>query len=296
MGVAAGIGLLGVSASSRAQPQTSVDLVELSVLVRDGKGQFIGDLEREDFVVKEGGKAVELKTFLEVSASGSTAVDEGRSMVVLLDDVTVPHPAIDSIKSIAAYLVSGSGPGDDVSVVRVNNSADEPYGDLLVALTRISEYRAGVGPYDGLRSREAFLKLIARVARRLEINGRNRKAIVCIGTQRICNIEEPLAAAPGSLRKDWVEAVSASARANASVYAVMGGRGRPAGRLVEATGGEVFGGPRDLRSEMDQIWADLSRHYLLGYWPTASERSLHSIRVEVNRKGARVVARRLRGN
>lgn len=292
--------VVGLAVSTDAQKKlelASIDLVELDVVVADRSGHAVLDLKKEDFEVKENGRIVELKTFGVASASGSTELDEGRSVVVLLDDVNTAPAATNSIKSIAAYFVTKSGPGDDVSVVRLSNRADEPYGDFRLALTRISEYQSGIVPYDPLRSTEDVLKLVASVSRRLEANGRRRKAIVCIGSQRICNIAEPIRHAPGSIWKDWVDALTATARANVSVYALTAGRGRfPGGGLVDATGGEVFGSHSDLRPSMDRIWADSSHHYLLGYWPGTTFKELHSIDVKVRRRGAHVLARKWRGN
>jgi hypothetical protein len=275
----------------------SVDLVELAVVVTDRSGRPVTGLQKEDFEVKDDGRVVELATFVAASASGSTELDQGRSVVVLLDDVSIAPVAADSIKSIAGYVVTRGGPGDDVSVIRLNNRTDEPYGDFELAISRILEYRAGVAPFDALRTTEDVLKLVANVSERLEANGRRRKAIVCIGSRRICNVDEPIASSRGTLRNDWVSAIGAAARANVSVYALIAARGRlPADGLVEATGGEVYASRSDLRPFIDRIWTGLSHHYLIGYWPPASTKQLHSVSVKVNRRGARVLARRWRGN
>jgi VWFA-related protein len=278
-------------------PSPSVDLVEIAVVVTDRNHRPVTDLRREDFEVKDDGEVVDIKTFLAASASGSTAVDDGRSMVVLLDDVTMGPAATDSVKTIAGYLVTRGGPGDEISVIRFNNRSDEPYGDFRAALERIGEYQGAVAPFDPLRSAEDMLRRVAAVSQSLEAYGRRRKAIVCIGSRRICNIEEPVSAAPGSLRRDWIAALGAAARANVSLYALVSARGRlPAGGLAEATGGEMFASRSDLTPFIDRIWQGLSHHYLLGYWPSASSRPLHSISVKVNRKDVRVVARKRRGN
>ena len=220
-------------------------------------------------------------------------------MVVVLDDVTLAPLATGSVRSIATQLMEKAGPGDDVSVVRFSNRADEPYGDLKVALMRISEYQAGqagVAPFDIVHSTEELLQLVARVSRRLEINGRRRKAIVCIGSQAVCNVVQPVRTARGSIWKDWVNAVDAAARANVSIYALMASRGwLPGLGLAYATGGEVFAGASDLRPSIDRIWRDMSYHYLVGYWPTGSSKEVHSINVKVRRAGARVLTRRWRG-
>jgi VWFA-related protein len=296
-GLATCVCVLAVSVLAQKDDRVpSVDLVELDVAVRDADGRPLTGLELKDFEVKEDGKVVELKTFRPVSASGSIELDEGRSMIVVMDGVAVPPAVTNSVKAIANYLVATSGPGDDLDVVRFNNRGDEPHGDLEVALTRISEYQIGRTPFEGLRSIEDMLRLITALAQRLEVNGYGRKAIVCIGSQVVCNILQPMRTAPGTLWKDWVAALDATARANVSVYALMASRGRmPGGGLAFATGGDVFGGSSDLRPFIDRIWRDLSRHYVVSYWPSGPSKELHSISVKVNRRGARVLARTFRG-
>lgn len=295
--ITAGLCTLALSGAAKQAVPASIDLVELAVVVTDGQRRPVLDLTRRDFEVREDGKPIDITTFLAASASGSREFDQNRSMVVVLDDVMMPYSATDSVKAVAGYLVGQGRVGDDISVVRVNKREDEPYGDLEVALTRISEYRGAMAPFDAIRTTEDTLKLIAGLANRLEPYGRRRKAIVCIGSQRICNVMEPSRSAPGSLRRDWITAVREAANANVSVYALTSGRGRlTGGGLVEATGGELFGSRSDLTPAIEQIWNDLSRHYLIGYWPTASSRDLHSISVNVKRSGVRVLARKKRGN
>jgi hypothetical protein len=254
-------------------------------------------LTREDFEIKEDGKAVDVKTFVAVSARGSTRLDDGRSMVVLLDDVGMGPAATKSIRVIATYLASLAGPGDDLIVLRLSNRDDEPYGDQALAFARIGEYQAGAARFDPFQSTQGVLKFITDVARRFEGAERRRKMVVCVGSSRLCNVRQPNRYSPGTIWMDWVDAVGSAARANLSVYALAANRGGFAGGgLVEATGGELFASSSDLRPAIERIWEDASHHYLLGYWPSGSSRELHSIGVKVARKGVRVLARKVRGS
>ena len=81
------------------------------------------------------------------------------------------------------------------------------------------------------------------------------------------------------------------------MYAVVPGRVRfRGGGIVEATGGQTVGGTNDLRPLIASVWRDSSVHYLVGYWPGAKVRRLHSIDVSVARRDVRVRARRQRGD
>ena len=100
----------------------------------------------------------------------------------------------------------------------------------------------------------------------------------------------------GDLSNGWLAAVSTAAQANVAVYAVVPGRLRfRGGGLVEATGGETFGGMTDLRPPIAEVWRDSTTHYLVGYWPGRKSRRLHRIEVTVSRPQLKVRARRQRG-
>jgi hypothetical protein len=135
------------------------------------------------------------------------------------------------------------------------------------------------------------------VSRKLESTGRRRKILVCIGAPQICSVTQPGRFGGGWLYEDWIDAVGAAARANLSMYALLAVPARQSGEsIVEVTGGTVFRNASDFRRMLDRIWQDAGHHYLLGYWPPASSKDLHSISVKLARKGVHVLARRQRGN
>jgi hypothetical protein len=82
---AVALAMLAASGGSaqKSAPQPSVDLVEIDVVVTDHSGQHVSGLRREDFEIKEDGKAVDIKTFTAVSSGGSTKLDDGRSVACL---------------------------------------------------------------------------------------------------------------------------------------------------------------------------------------------------------------------
>jgi hypothetical protein len=295
---AALVALLGVSSSAQKSRRfQNTDLVDIDVVVTDDDGRPVTGLKREDFEIREDGNPVALQTFIARSATDRDDDDSGRFMVILLDDVTMPRESVNAVKAIATYLVMQARPTDDLSVIRFRNLDDEPVGDARAALARISEYEGARVRYDPAGSPEDVLTLIATLSRKLESTGRRRKILVCIGAPSICSVTQPGGGNGGWFYEEWIEAVGAAARANLSVYAVLA---VPAGfsgeGIAAATGGTIFRRASDVRPMLDRIWQDASHHYLLGYWPPPSSKALHSISVKVARKGARVLARRLRGN
>src|SRR5262245_51852359 len=293
------LAMLAVSGGSAQKPTLgpSIDLVEIDVVVTDHHGQHVPGLKREDFEVKEDGKVVDIKTFMAVSAGGSTKLDDGRSMVVLLDDMGMSTMATTAIKALANYVAAFAGPGDEFSVIRLTNKRDEPYGDFDSAVGRIAEYQPSPVPFDGVQAVEDVLNTVKIVAQRFQDAGRRRKLLVCIGSPQVCNILEPRRWALRSMYQRWLETVAAAARANLSVYSLVSRRGGPSsGGLNEVTGGELFASTSDLKPAVRRIWEDASRHYMLGYWPSGSSKQLHSIQVKVAGKDRHVLTRRVRGS
>jgi hypothetical protein len=184
---------------------------------------------------------------------------------------------------------------DEVTVVRLNNRNDEPFGDRVESRARIAAFNAGTFPLD-YTTQQLSLERVAAIARQLETPDTRRKIIVCIGAPYVCNIQEPLRGSFGRLWPLWIEALTATSRANVSVYAIIPGRTRMAGGgLVEFTGGVVFANRFDLQPVLDQIKRDANHYYVLGYWPEGRARDLHKIEVKTTRKDAKVRVRRRRG-
>ena len=275
-------------------------LVELDAVVLDDADRPVAGLKQEDFQVKEDGHSVEIKTFDAVKDTPD-ARSLQRSIVLLLDDSGVGTGNTLPIQTIARMFVARMAAPDEFSVVRLSSRRDEAFGDRLEALLRISEYRSDALPFFGRETIENGLRAIAKVARTLEPIEHRRKALVCIGMSAICNVVEPASGRGSLLWRYWVDAVSASARSNASVYSLM-----PNGlssrvevardSMADVTGGEGFRNTNDIGRVIDIVRRDTGTYYLLGYWPPVSSKELHSIDVKVNKRGLHVRARSLRGS
>jgi VWFA-related protein len=273
-------------------------LVELDAVVLDDNDRPVAGLKQEDFQIKEDGHSVEIKTFDAVQDIPDRSPQ--RSIVLLLDDSGVGAGNTLPIQTIARMFVARMAAPDEFSVVRLSSRRDEAFGDRLEALLRISEYRSDALPFFGRETIENGLRAIAKVARTLEPIEHRRKALVCIGMSAICNVVQPSNGRGSLLWRYWVDAVSALARSNASVYSLM-----PNGlsnrvevardSMADVTGGEGFRNTNDIGRVIDIVRRDAGTYYLLGYWPPASSKELHSIDVKVNKRGLHVRARSLRG-
>jgi VWFA-related protein len=290
----------GQKASSH-RPRT--ELVELDAVVVDKNDQPVRGLRREDFEVKEDGRAVALTSFNEVSAAGIAGRADGRSLVLLLDDTGIGPTGTIIVQNIARLFLSRARPADAVAVVRLTHPDDEvvesPIGSLQIALDRIDEYRARSVPYFGRETIEESLQALTRVSKQLESIEHRRKVVVCIGRRSLCDLY--LEVPENSLVwPAWRDALIAAARANVSLYVVdpagVTGQVDLGDGVVEHTGGADFVRSNNFERAVDLIWDEAGHYYLLGYPPTARPRQLHSIRVKVKRRGLHVRARLNRGD
>ena len=298
---AAFVVLLGAAGSAqRPQPNpSSNDLVELDVIALDRDNRPVGDLRQEDFTIKEEGRPVELKTFAKVTALGSTQADDGRVVVLLMDDIGVPAAGTSPMQQIAPVVLAPMANGDELSVVRLSSRSDEAFGDFNTARDRIAGYRGGAQPFSFRDTPETVLKAIAKISRQLESIDHRRKVILCLGLPSVCDVSEPAMGGTSPIWPAWVAAITAAARANAAVYCVdptgtRGGLNVSGNGLVQLTGGRIFAHENNFVPAGEAIWQEAGHYYLLGYWPAASKRDLRSIDVSVARKGVKARARQRR--
>jgi VWFA-related protein len=298
----AGTCVLALSAAAGSQSPLSgsaASPVELDAVVLDKNDRPVHGLQQRDFQIKEDGRLVELTGFREVSAAGISGRDDGRSVVLLLDDNAVPLNATTIVQNIAKLFVSFARAFDTVSVVRLTHREDEAAGGLPAVLERIDEYRAGSLSFFGRDMRDDALQTVARVARQLEPMEHRRKVLVCIGAREVC---DPYFEVPENslLWKSWRDAITTTARANASVYVVSPsgviGRIDLGDGLADNTGGGVFVRSNDFERDARMIWDEAGHYYLFQYTPSGRRRDLHTIHVSIKRSGLRVRARRARGD
>ena len=296
LAMTAGLAGAPVSPQRGEADAPSVDLVEVDVVVVDKEGQPVHGLTQKDFSVKEDGRAVALTTFREVSSLDS-AEREPRSIIILLDDIVAPAVATQAMQIISRGVLRFADERDELAVVRLSREADEPYGDRRLAEERVKGFAAASAPFLGYVTQREALRRIAGLARQLEASEQNRKVLLCIGSPVVCNVDEPTKSSAFNTWDAWVDAMTASARANVAVYAIVPGRAvfRRNG-LVDHTGGELFAATYDVAPAVERILRDASNYYVLGYWPPAGkDKEIRSLNVKVDRRGVQVRARHRRG-
>jgi VWFA-related protein len=287
-----------VATSLHAVSSPRTTFVELDVVALDSEDHPVSGLRPQDIIIKEDGGPVAVTSFTEVAATGNGRGEDGRSLVLLLDD-TAPLVATRVVQNISTLFLSRAGLQDRVDIVRITHRADELTGNASMAADKLQEFRGGAASYFGRTPFDTMLQTLTRISRSLASIPHRRKAIVCIGHLTIC---DPYVRVPedSMVWHSWRNAISAAAQANASLYmvdagGVTGGVDLGSG-VVEATGGVAFVRSNNFERAANLIWEQLGHYYLLGYTPIATPHELHEINVSIPQSGVHALARNSRGD
>jgi VWFA-related protein len=279
-------------------PFTSkTNLVVVPAVVVDGKGVAIGGLTQADFQVFEDGKAVAIETFL-APAEDTVTGEDGRFIVVALDNLTTPPEIAFRVKNIARLLVDRMGPKDVMSIISINGGkavTTAAKSELNAAIGRFAT-SGGVETMTGEQRTRHGLRMISSLSQQVERVPHRRKVMVFIGTAQIFSPSEP----SGGPSPEWQDAIAATTRNNISVY-VIDPNGL-AGEVADwsqsfsgETGGAAFSRTNKYDMAVDRIWQESASYYLIGYAAPTSDGRIHKIEVKVSKPGATIRARKARG-
>jgi VWFA-related protein len=262
------------SQEGRIQFRSTVEAVNLSVVVTDKKGRFVPDLDAEDFLVYENRVPQELAFF--------TAEVTPVTLLLLLDASTSVRESVDGIKEAASNFVSKLWEGDQAIIADFNervrfSSHFSDDVDRLVSTIQ-SLYPSGwTALYDSvLLSLEKVSEAEGRKALLVFTDGDDSRS-VGFGSE--------------ASAKDVVEGAKFS---EVTIYAVgFEGRGMGGGvnkgflkKLSEETGGNAFfpKGIGDLNQSFEQIQDELHSQYRLAYVPSKLEKTGEWRAIEVRVK------------
>jgi VWFA-related protein len=270
------------SQEGRIQFRSTVEAVNLSVVVTDKKGRFIPDLAADDFLVFENRAPQELAFF--------TAEVTPVTLLVLLDASTSVRESVDSIKEAASNFVSKLWEGDQAIIADFNervrfSSYFSDDVDRLVSTIQ-SLYPSGwTALYDSvLLSLEKVSEAEGRKALLVFTDGDDSRS-VGFGSE--------------ASAKDVVEGARST---EVTIYSV-GFEGRGGGvnkgflkKLSEETGGTAFfpKGIGDLNQSFEQIQDELHSQYRMAYVPSNNGKNgeWRSIEVRVKDRDDLVVRTR----
>lgn len=276
----------GSDQQGRFQFRSTVDAVNLSLVVTDKKGRFIPGLEAGDFVVSENQVPQEIVFF----TSEVTPV----TLLLLLDASTSVRESVDSIKEAAANFVTKLWDGDRAIIADFNERirfSTHFSGDVdrLVATIQ-SLYPSGwTALYDSI------LLSLDKLS-----SAEGRKALLVF-----TDGDDSRSVGQGSEASEK-DAIEGAKFTEVTIYSIgfegrrgIGSQGVNKGflkKLSEETGGTSFfpKGIGDLNESFDQIQQELHSQYRLAYVPSKQERNgeWRSIEVRVKNRDDLIVRTR----
>jgi VWFA-related protein len=254
----------GSSPEDRLQFRSTVEAVNLNVVVTDKKGRFIPGLSAEDFLVYENRAPQEIAFF--------TPEVTPVTLLLLLDASTSVRDSVDGIKEAAANFVSKIQEGDRAIIADFNervrfSSHFSDDVDRLVATIQ-SLYAGGwTALYDSI------LLSLEKVS---QAEGRKALLVFTDGDD-----SRSMGQGSEASSKDAIEGAKIS---EVTIYSIgfegtrgMGGGGVNKGflkKLSEETGGASFfpKGIGDLNQSFDQIQDELHSQYRIAYISTNEEK------------------------
>jgi VWFA-related protein len=270
----------------------------IDVVAIDRDAVPVTDLRREELEVWIGGYRVPIDTFTAVT----TDADRGdRSIVLVLDDVTLPPAIIPRVREAALRFVDRMVPGDRVGIVTLTGSSIELTEDRARLRQSIGAYNAkltGVQRIEDLSAQ--MLNTMESIARQLATGSDRRKTIVAIGAAWLFDTPIPPPTMGRDLRAEWTAAVRAMASANATLYVIdPGGLGTSrmlggSSGFARETGGYAFLNTNDLTGAADRILREAGSYYLIGVAdpPVGRKADLRDLDVRVLRRGVTIRARK----
>lgn len=297
----ASLALVAAIASVEARGQTLPERVSGHLLIDavavDRAGMPVTDLRPGEFEVWIGGYRVPLTSLTAVTP----ASDAARSIVLLLDDVTLDPALVPRAREAARRFVSRMLPGDQMTVVTLSGQSVESTGDrarLLQSLDAYNVRATGIMRIDTLA--EHVLGTISSVSRQLTEAREHRKAIVAIGPSWIFDTPIPPPTIGRDLRREWTDAMRAMAFANVTLYVIdpsgVGGSRTNGGAsgFARETGGFTFANTNDLNDAADRIMREAGSYYVIDVVdpPVGRKSELRELDVRVLRRGVSVRARR----
>jgi VWFA-related protein len=295
------IALALVASTAPAGPQSQASIqasLVIDAVAFDRNDRPVMDLKREEIEVWIAGYRVPIDSLTAVTASDERAA---RSIVLILDNVTL-HPAMAArVKEIARRFVNRLLPGDEMSIVTFDGGSMEITADRKQLDEGIDAYNvraSGVRRIDELG--EQVLNQAASISRQLARPQDRRKTIVALGAAFLFDTPLPPPSAGRELRQEWTDAVRAMAFSNVSFYVIEPG-GVGATPLIggdsgfaRESGGRAFVNTNDFAGAVDRVMREAGNYYVIevGDPPVQRKADLRELDVKVLRPGVTIRARK----
>lgn len=271
---------------------SALDLVKVTVTVRDAKGALVTDLKREDFVITEDGTAQALELF---AHAGDPEGDDAREKALtldlglLMDTSSSMAPVLKLTQQAAIRFLDGVPRARDLITL---------FFDRDIRISRYdSEHQQGL--FERILAtrgadRTALYDAVAvYLARSEDSTGRRVAVIFSDGDDTASNVRfaelvDMVRASPVTIYVIGFQAGSPTNIRTMTASAVLR-------KLADVTGGHAYfpSNYRDLPAIYERILEDLGAQYVLGFESTnkTSDGKFRKLKVTVKRPDLRVVHR-----
>jgi Ca-activated chloride channel homolog len=260
--------------------KSSVDLVSMAAIVRDGKGKIVSSLRREDFEVLDSGKArpiLDLRTELAAPASVALLVDGSGSMKV--------GAANDLSHRISAAILGSLNPSRDDAALYSFDTRLLSVQEFTHDLKTVTERLTVVDQWGSTSLYDAIAGTSAIVSKRTA----NRRALVVLtdgaDTASAYTPEQVSAIASSVDVPVYVFVMNTSTREGEKVPFEAERRSQLA-MLARATGGDFFVAydVASTTAAINQLVEELRHQYVLAF-EAAGENGWRNVRVRARKKG-----------
>ena len=293
------IGTMAVEREPRQAPVDTAGHLSIAAVAVDRDGMPVLDLRPEELEVWINGYRVPIETLTAVTPGHDES--GGRSIVLLLDDVTLEPAVVPRARDAARRVVERMSAEDLMAIVTLNGDFMESTGDRARLLQRLQGYNTratGVMRLDTLG--EQVLKTVAALSRQFAETSNRRKTIVAIGSAWLFDTPIPPPTIGRDLRPEWTDAMRAMAFANATLYVIdpkgVGTSPTLSGSsgFARETGGQAFANTNDVSAAADRIMREAGSYYVIRVTdpPVGRKADLRELDVRVLRRGITVRARR----
>jgi Ca-activated chloride channel homolog len=150
---------------------TDVELVLLDVSVKDAKGGYVSDLQKDNFTIEEDGVPQKITSFLskDVPVEAGLVFDASGSMRTKRDEVNVAGLA----------FVNASNPQDQIFVMDFNDEVRSALPDDVPFTDKIDLLRVALSKHP-TEGRTVLYDAIAASLKHLELGNREKKTLVVV--------------------------------------------------------------------------------------------------------------------
>jgi VWFA-related protein len=298
MSLAALVAIVHADLSSQQVTEPRPGRVLIDAVALDRNGLPVQDLRREDLEVWIGGYRVPIDTLTAVSTGDDRP---RRSLVLLLDDVTIEPVVVARAREAARRFVARVSPGDRISIVTLGGSVVGPtdgQATLSQGIDRYNQRLTGLLRRDELGAQ--VLTMLTSVSRQLAKELNRRHTIVAIGSAWLFDTPLPPPGSTLDLHDQWIEAMRSMASANVNFYVIdpsgVGLSPVPGGDsgFAREAGGRTYVNTNDFNGAADQILREADNYYLIGVRdpPIGRKADLRQLEVRSLRRGVTLRARK----